>query len=501
MTPKRTAYIFSLLGLLGLSGCDSKPASPLDPKAAFRGVTIKVLAPNRPDLLAWLDDQRGEWSAQTGATVEVLPPSDTDPTTPQSGLAGSALAQSNLPAADIVIFPSTSMANAVASGMATKVPKEVLDATAYESRDIASAVVENLIAWDRATYALPLSAETQLIYYRTDFFSREENREAFQSRYDRPLIPPRSWDEFDQIVAFFDGSDSDGDGTPDHSLSIANASEALICRAAAYGKPPQNFSFFFDVNSLEPLVDGPAFQSAMEKWNDVAHCIANDRLEDPELLSFTSGKSAIALGSSRLANQLLRSDAKSGTDKISGNVGCLPVPGSSRVYLHDNKSWSDLPADKLNRVSIANGLCAAVPRTSPHSAVAFDFLAFLTNREFSLSSVTLPTNGLGPYRLSHLIDSAAWVSGGWPAGSAPSYLSAMRESLNQPNVVAILRIDGSDVFHQSLNIEASAVLRGEKSPADALAALAESWRIICEERGKDRLRRQYRYSLGMPVLN
>jgi hypothetical protein len=77
----------------------------------------------------------------------------------------------------------------------------------------------------------------------------------------------------------------------------------------------------------------------------------------------------------------------------------------------------------------------------------------------------------------------------------------MRESLEQSNAVTMLRIDGSGAFHQSLDTEAAAALLGEKPPGDALAAVAESWRNLCNERGKDRLRRQYRYSLGLPVLN
>jgi len=501
MNSRHTNSAWLIFGLVCLSGCNSKPSTPPDPKAAFRGVTIKVLAPDQPQLLTWLDDQRGEWSAQTGAQVEVVALSGTDPTSPQDGLAGSALAQSNLPAGDIVIFPSTSMANAVASGMAARVPKEVLDAPAYEIRDIATAVAENVITWDRVIHALPLSAETQLIYYRTDIFSDEGVQEDFHSKHGRPLVPPQTWDDLDQIVKFFDGTDFDGDGTPDRSLAIANAGEALVCRAAAYGKPPQNFSFYFDVNSVEPLVDGPAFQLALERWTELAPCIANDQREDPQLTAFAAGRAVIALGSSRLAAQMLRSNEKGGSEKIAGRVGCLPNPGSSRVYLHDRKIWSELPAGKMNRAAVVNGLCAAVPKSSSHSAVAFDFLSFLTNRERSLSSIASTSYGFGPNRLSHMIDSAAWVSGGWPAAGVPSYLSAMRESLNQSNAVAILRIDASDAFHRSLDAEASAALRGEKSPADALGAVAESWRNICNERGKDRLRRQYRYSLGLPVLN
>ncbi len=500
MVQHRIKFVWLLVAALGLEGCNSKTPGPSDPKAAFRGVTIKVLAPDLPQLLTWLEDQRGEWTAQTGASVEVVAQSGADPTSPKDGLAGSALTQSSIPNADIVIFPATSMANAKASTLATKVPPEVLDATAYEIRDIASAA-EHLMTWDRMTYALPLSVETPLVYYRTDLFAREDIRDQFQNKHGRPLLPPQTWDEFDEIVKFFDGSDIDGDGTPDRSLAIASAGESLISRAAAYGKPPQNFSFYFDVTTLEPLADGPAFQLALERWLDVAHCLANDRREDPQLTALTSGRAVFAIGSSRLADHVLRAAVKSGIDKVAGAVGCLPIPGSPRVYLHDRKSWSELPAGKLNRPAVINGLCAAVPQSSGQAAAAYDFLMFLTNRERSLPSVTTASSGFGPYRASHLIDSAAWVSGGWPAASVPSYLAAMRDSVNQPNVVAILRIDASEAFHKSLDAEASAALSGEKTPAEALAAVAESWRRICDERGKDRLRRHYRYSLGLPVVN
>lgn len=496
-----TCGFLFLVSLCGVAGCNSKPPAPVNPKAGFQGVTIRVLALDQPRLLTWLDDQRGEWSAQTGAQVEVVALSGTDPTSPQSGLAGSALAESQAPAGDIVIFPSTRMGNAVASGMASKVPKALIESAAYEIRDIAGPVAEQLIMWDHIPYALPLSAETTLIYYRADLFSRAKIQEEFQNEHGHELAPPKTWDAFDEIVKFFDGTDLDGDGQPDRSLAIGDMGEAVICRAAAYGKPQQNFSFYFDVTSMEPLADGPAFQSALERWCEIADCIANDRRADPQLATFAAGRAAVAIGSSRLAERLLRSDATAGSETLAGKVACVSLPGSARVYLHDRKTWSELPADKLNRVAVVDGLCAAVPRTSKHSDAAFDFLAFLTNRERSLPTVTSLTNGFGPYRVSHLIDSAAWISGGWSAGSAPSYLAAMRESLEQSNAVTMLRIDGSGAFHQSLDTEAAAALLGEKPPGDALAAVAESWRNLCNERGKDRLRRQYRYSLGLPVLN
>src|SRR5262249_48375254 len=95
---------------------------------------------------------------------------------------------------------------------------------------------------------------------------------------------------------------------------------------------------------------------------------------------------------------------------------------------------------------------------------------------------------------------SAWVAAGWPAADVTAYLSAMQQSLNDPNAVALLRIDGADNYHRVLEKEAMAALDGEKPVAAALAAAGESWRSLRQQRGLDRQRRQYRYSLGMPVV-
>jgi multiple sugar transport system substrate-binding protein len=489
----------ALVTLMIVAGCTPRPAAPPDPKTRFRGVTLKVLIPDLESLRACIDFQRGEWAAETGAVVELETVSLADLVSPQGAIPGSAMAAQTTIAGDVLIFPATEMANVVAAGQATKVPKDVLDAPDYERADIGRAVQGQLVAWDRQPHGVPISAECMLVYYRLDLFSDPTRQEAFQQEYGRALEPPKTWDEFDQLAEFFDNQDLDGDSVPDRSIALSSPGEALICRAVALGKAPQNFSFFFDVNSCEPLVTKPAFLEAMQKWLDVLRFVATP-VEDRTLAKFTAGQAAFALGSSRFAAQWLRSEKTGPANKIAGQVACVALPASTRVYQHDKHDWAELPRDKPNRASVINGLVAGVPNNCGHPDAAYDFLTFLTSRARSLPYVTTPAYGLGPYRMSHLVASDAWA-GSWTAAGTSSFLAALRQSMNESNAVSHLRIDASNSYHQALSEAALAAFRRDKSGLEALEQLAERWREISDERGHDRQRRAYRYSLGMPVLN
>jgi multiple sugar transport system substrate-binding protein len=491
---------FCLVCAFVLSGC-SKPPPPPDPKARFQGVTLKVLIMPSDKLQACIEDQRGEWSAQTGGQVEVEQVSVNDVVAPGGSIAGSALAEQSAFTGDILIFPATDMANVVASGYATRVPKEVFGAPQYESMDIALGVQDQIISWDRHAYGVPMSAESLLLYYRVDLLSDPARRQEFQEKFGRPLEPPKTWKAFDELARYFGNQDLDGDGEPDRAVTISSAGEALLCRAAAYGKPPQNLSFFFDVNTLDPLTTSPPFQEALAKWLEIMPYVAVPQASDRSLSSFSAGKTVFAIGSSRLAELWMRPGNAGPQNKIAGRVACAATPGSARVYQHDKLDWADLSPDKLNHVGIIDGTVAAVPKKARYPEAAFDFLTFLTNRERSLPYVTTSAYGLGPYRSSHLVDTAAWAASGWTSSGTASYLSAMRASLNQGNVVAALRIDASGRYHQSLDQAALAAFQREGSSTDVLSTLGADWKRISDERGLDRQRRNYRYSLGMPVLN
>jgi multiple sugar transport system substrate-binding protein len=466
-------------------GC--KPPAAPELTSPFQGVTVRVAGADRPELAAWINSQRGEWTAQSGAQVELVTDESTGSSTPAAD-------------ADIIILPSTRIGAVVQTGRAVQVPKGFLNSPSYELRDLAPIVHEYLIAWDRQTIALPISAESMLVYYRTDLVADEQHRAEFEQQVGRPLSPPSTWADFDAIARFFTGRDLNGDGAADSGVAVTSAGAALVCRAAVLGKSPMNLSFYFDVNTMTPLVAGPAFREAAEQWVKVSDCLPNAEDDDVQLATFAAGRAALAIGPASLAGRLLAAESENLDARVLGHVACLPLPASSRVYLHDKQAWRDLPSDSPNRVAVVWGTVAGVLASGKRADAAFDFLGFLTDREHSLMSVAASSYGLTPYRLSHVIDAATWSAAGWSTTGVGSYLTAMRENLTQGNAVSLLRIAHADEYQSVLDDQARAMIRKVQTPEMSLEAIAKAWQSISDRHGLDTQRRHYRYSVGMPVV-
>ncbi len=386
------------------------------------------------------------------------------------------------------------------SSLTVQVPKGFLNSPSYESRDLAPIVHEHLIVWDRQICALPIAADSKLVYCRSDLLADEKYRTDFEQQVGRPLSPPATWADFDAVARYFTGKDLNGDGTGDRGVAVTSAGAALVCRAAALGKSPLNLSFYFDVNTMAPLGAGPAFREAADQWVKVSECLSKSGDDDPQLAAFAAGEAALAIGPASLAGRLLAAESENLHARVVGNVACLPLPASSRVYLHDKKVWHDLPSDSPNRVAVVWGTVAGVLASSNHADAAFDFLGFLTDREHSLASVAAPSYGLTPYRLSHVIDAATWSAAGWSPAGAGSYLAAMRENLSQSNAVSLLRIAHADEYQRVLDAAARAMFQNAEPPETSLDAVAKAWQSISDRHGMDTQRRHYRYSVGMPVV-
>jgi multiple sugar transport system substrate-binding protein len=60
-----------------------------------------------------------------------------------------------------------------------------------------------LMNYSGEIYGLFDDGDTIILYYRTDLFEDAANKEAFQAQHGRDLAPPTTWEEYDQIQAFF----------------------------------------------------------------------------------------------------------------------------------------------------------------------------------------------------------------------------------------------------------------------------------------------------------
>ena len=469
------------IALLLALGCTGGREPSNDPGLPFEGVTLRVLVPGRPGLRTWLEDQRGEWEANTGAMVELIDWPATGKREP---------AQLN---ADVAFYSSTGMGKVIETVEPARLPENLRAEPEYDWNDIVLAARERLAEWDRRPCAVPILANCPLIYYRKDLFAVGDYARAFEQQFGRPLASPSTWEQFDQLAEFFHGRDSDGDGIPEGSLAVADLAEAFLCRAAAYGKHPQYFSFYFDLSSMEPLLEEPPFRQALEEWLEASRFVVGDAGED-SIAAFAQGRAAMAIGSSHLARSFLLDRSSVIADK----VACVPIPGSPRVYDHVKAQWTARPDGAVNTAPLVEGWLAAVSLASPHTNAAFDFVAYLTGPDWSRSSVVTFSFNLAPYRSSHLKDPSAWSG---PAGSVASWLSALEGSLTDSNAVARLRIEGEGEYHGELERQLGRALQGKVTAEQALAETARAWRAITNRHGLDKMRRQYRRSLGMPVID
>lgn len=61
---------------------------------------------------------------------------------------------------------------------------------------------------------MPIFTNSEILYYRTDLFSDEQNKADFEAKYGYPLAPPTTWEEYTDAAEFFT-RDTDGDGAID----------------------------------------------------------------------------------------------------------------------------------------------------------------------------------------------------------------------------------------------------------------------------------------------
>ncbi len=94
------------------------------------------------------------------------------------------------------------------------------------------------------------------------------------------------------------------------------------------------------------------------------------------------------------------------------------------------------------------GWTAAISKTldDQKKQAAYDFLSYMNQAEQSNVDVTMGWTGYNPYRNSQLEDTALWVEAGFSEGAATNYLSAIKDSLNHPNMASDFRIPGAQQY-------------------------------------------------------
>jgi len=353
---------------------------------------------------------------------------------------------------------------------------------------------KDVATWGDTMIQYPVDGDRHYMKYRTDVFDNPKMQKLFKEKTGRILAVPKTWEEYDEVARVFNGWDWDGDGEKNYgSAEVVKRDDlmfsAFISRVAAYAKHPDvKDGFFFDLKTMEPLVNTPGWVRGLEMFKKAQEFMPpggnNFGLGD-EIFSFGGGQALLSYSWDDAFIQAMQENSR-----IRNKVAAAPLPGSYDVWNRKTGKW-----DKFDTPNYAPyitwGWTSAVAKLSKNKEMAFDYLCFFSNEANTLHDLQIGHFGINPYRNSHL-KADFWTDKlGWETKTANTYVDTLAGMDKSNNRVFDLRVPGVNQFMSSMATGVSEALAGQKTAQEALDGVAKEWKNIVDRIGKDRLREAY----------
>jgi multiple sugar transport system substrate-binding protein len=466
----------------------------------FEGVTITVFTQPPPFIAKPVQMFAPDWERITGGKVRLItaPWAELYPKMYSSFALGAHLY-------DIVIFPAAWLPDFAGAGFLAPLDDFVAADPRIEWEDILPVYRERIVTWGGKIFAVPVDGDCHIFYYRKDALENPEYQAKFKEKYGYDLpVPPRTWKEVRDIAEFFNGWDWDNDGRPEYGVVEARRKDdqaywTFFSRAAGYVSiPGQPGGLFFDPETMKPLINSPGHVKALEDYIEIM------KFGVPGMINMDSGeiRTVFIAGEAAMAIDWGDIGVMAETDPssvVKGKVGFAILPGSTTVWDYKKGEWVQFDEPNQAPYLAFGGWVAAIDAKSQNLEAAYDFISFLASPANSYRSVTTSETGFNPYRYTHFETLSGWVGFGFGADAAAEYLAAIQETIGHPNVQPDLRIPGGARYFEALDAELALAAAGQKSPQEALDAVAEAWEQITEELGRENQLKAYRLSLGLPV--
>jgi len=460
----------------------------------FDGVTIDILAYVGPQVAEPLQRRGPDFTALTGATVNII-------TVPNSEIYQKVLtdAVSGTNAYDGYLFAPSWIVDFAPAGLIEDLTPYVEKDAALEWDDVAP-FFRDFNSYDGKIYSIPLDGDMHMVYYRID------------SLAEAGLEPPKTWDDYLNVAKTLNGTDLNGDGEADYGscISKAPAKQAywwIWSIAAPYIQSQGNTQgAFFNTTDMTPLVNNDAFKRALEVYKETGLYGPPDETNQDVTDSrglFLSGRCALTLDWGDIGPLAIAPDSK-----VIDKTGAISNPGSTEVLDWDTGKLVPCDAttcpyaiDGVNHAPFASfggwagAVNAAVDQKQKDAAYAF--FSYMSQPAQSNKDVVVGKTGYNPFRISQFEDKQAWLDAGFSQAAADQYLSGIEESLNSPNMVADLRIPKNQKYMQvELDRILSEYIAGDLTTDETAQQIYDSWEAITEEEGRDAQLTFYKGTIG-----
>ncbi|MEZ4668172.1 MAG: extracellular solute-binding protein [Anaerolineae bacterium] len=233
------------------------------------------------------------------------------------------------------------------------------------SPDDTGAPFRALLQWGGQTYGTQMDGDQQILYYRNDILTDPTWQEAFKAETGKDMVvPPQTWQQLYDITNFFNGKDWNADGDPDDGISLhlkagGQGHWHFGTLAASFAVTPASGDdarkvtkydnvFYFDPDTMEPLINQPGQVMALEFLQKLAKTGPDAQYgwELGEAWDNFLGGNAIATFSSGATRVHQENTDRS---KIKGNLGAAVICSDT---------WWCMTVKKAMSMTEANPNCA-----------------------------------------------------------------------------------------------------------------------------------------------
>jgi multiple sugar transport system substrate-binding protein len=465
----------------------------------FKGVELTFMGLNNQNLHNLLF--RGflkPWEAYTGAKINWidLAQADYNARLQQSIATGTV-------DFDIVEMGAPFEGDVCGKGLASEMPDWVK--TQIEMDDYVGYLKAPVGTWNGKTYRISIDGDCHTFNYRTDVFSDTELAKAWKDEgHQGEWGVPNTWQKVQEVTKFLKGkkvSGQDAYGYLDAAKGWGGfAFYFLESRATAYAKHPDDKAWLFDIDTMKPRVNNPAFVRAIQ---DVIDALPN---EPADQLNADPGTTAFQQFLAGTGSMLawwgdVGSMAKTSDGSVIGDTVAFSIlPGSDDVYNAKTGQWDKLPtgpnfAPNMAYIGWGVYVMARVDSDPVKQKAAWSAAAHLGGKDLSLWTAAYPS-GFQPYRNSHF-NVPEWVEAGYDEAFISSYLKSESDSYNHPNAAIEPRIPGIFQYYSVAEDELAKIFAGGSTAQAGADAIAAAWEKITEGIGRDNQIKLYKASLGV----
>lgn len=179
---------------------------------------------------------------------------------------------------------------------------------------------------DRRLFGVPFMMGAQLLFFRKDIFNNLRYQRLYYERFQQELRPPRTWQEFDRVAAFFTKSQNP-DSPVDYGTALGAASTYSV-----YSYIPRLWELQGDVYDTggNVVLDSREAVLALQRLREALVCCAPAALRTDwpgQVQSFFNGEVAMV----NVYESHLMDGQRYSDPRIVGKFDVAPMPGIASI--------------------------------------------------------------------------------------------------------------------------------------------------------------------------